>query len=160
MTCRWSSTVSEDLPSCPLVKGRSGGEVAKREGWRHGCHFRPGGLAFFVYMFQRCCSRLGTNKRRVGWRCLAWSIFNRFFQVRDQSARSTLRTKGYQVVRDVVWHLLNLWDECFICLNVSRAMLSAHNTSLIVIFFALWHQSVQKQQTCCQSSLTSGLVHG
>jgi hypothetical protein len=33
--------VAEDLLSCPLVKGRSGAEVARREGRSHGRRFVP-----------------------------------------------------------------------------------------------------------------------
>jgi hypothetical protein len=54
--------VAADLPSCPFVKGRGGVEVARREGWSHGRRSRPGRLPFFVYLFHRCCSWLGTRE--------------------------------------------------------------------------------------------------
>jgi hypothetical protein len=45
--------VAADFLCCTLVKGRSGAEVARKEGSSRGRRFGPRGLAFFVYLFHR-----------------------------------------------------------------------------------------------------------
>jgi hypothetical protein len=88
--------VIADLSSCPFVKGRSGAEVARREGWSLGHRSGPGGLGF---VFHKCYCRLDTSESS----CLMMSCLEHL-QVIFTSLRSIDRLDF--VVCKLLGHLL------------------------------------------------------
>jgi hypothetical protein len=151
--------VVADLPSFPFVKGISGAEVARREGWSHGRRSWPGGLAFFVYVLHGCCSRLDTRESSGLMMSCPGSSPTDFYQFEINRPVIFCCVFPSFCSQGAKWHLLNLWIEFYISVKMSRELCFLHTIPLLLsIILPCDIKLSRKQQTCCQSSLTSCLV--